>query len=284
MRDGGHEDDRARRRRHRHHDRVLSGQARPRGASGRPPGRRGDGDELCQRRRPAHQRGRALVAARDAEKYSEVAGQRRRADAAALQRAARNVALGARVHPQLLARALPPQHHDQSPPLVLHVAVYQGDPRGDRDRLRSDAKGHAQDLHAGRCARAEPDRMRDDAAPRHGLRGRGRQTLRGARAGARAHRADAGGRTVLPARRARRLPQVHDRPAPALRAEARRALPLRHRSESAAQERRPDRSGRDEQGADERRSLRRCDGQLHARCICARLGSGSTSIRPRVSR
>ena len=118
----GHEDDRARRRRHRHHDRVLSGQARPRGASGRPPGRRGDGDELRQRRRPAHQRGRALVAARDAEKHSEVAGQGRRADAAALQRAARNVALGARVHPQLLARALPPQHHDQSPPLVLHAA------------------------------------------------------------------------------------------------------------------------------------------------------------------
>ena len=47
------------------------------------------------------------------------------------------------------------------------------------------------------------------------------------------------GRTVLPARRARRLPQVHDRPAPALRAEARRPLPLRHRGQSAAQGRRP---------------------------------------------
>ena len=233
---------------------------------------------------PAHQRGRAVVAPRHAGQHLALARQGRRAHAAALQRASRDVALGARVHPQLLARAVPPQHHDQSAALVLHAEVHQGDPRGGRHRLRPHAERHAQNLHAHRGARAEPDRVRDDAAARHGVRGRGRQALRGARAGARADRAYAGGRTVLSARRARRLPQVHDRPAPALRAEAGRPLPLRHRGQGAAQERRSDRCGRDQQGADERRSLCRGDGQLHAPASAAARHPRSTSIRPRASR
>ena len=108
--------------------------------------------------------------------------------------------------------------------------------------------------------------------------------LRGDRAGARADRAYARRRPVLSARRARRLPQVHDRPAPALRAEAGRPLPLRHRGQGAAQERRSDRCGRDQQGADERRSLCRGDGQLHAPASAAARHPRSTSIRPRASR
>ena len=147
--------------------------------------------------------------------------------------------------------------------LLLHPEVHQGDPRGDRGRLRPHAeKERSRSIRARRrSSRA------GSSARRYGrtawCSGRGRQALRDARPALARSNATLG-RTVLSARRARRLPQVHDRPAPALRAEAGRALPLRHRGQGAAQDRRPDRCGRDQQRAHERRSLCRSDGQLHA--------------------
>ena len=107
---GAHEDDRPRRRRDRHVDRLLSRQARPRGGPDRAPGGRGAGDQLRQRRRAAYQRGRALVAPRHAAPVLEVAGPGRRPDAPPLQRAAQDVALGARLRPQLHAGAVPSPH------------------------------------------------------------------------------------------------------------------------------------------------------------------------------
>ena len=89
------------------------------------------------------------------------------------------------------------------------------------------------------------------------------EALRGDRAGARADRADPGGRPVLPARRARRLPQVHDRPAPTASRSSASAATSAPRSERCAR-RRPAGVDRDQQGPDERRLLRRGDGQLHA--------------------
>ena len=79
----------------------------------------GDGDQLRQRRRAAHQRGRALVAARHAAQHPGAGWARRtRPMLLRYERAAQDVALGPRLRAQLHARALPPRDDDQPPALA----------------------------------------------------------------------------------------------------------------------------------------------------------------------
>ena len=156
---------------------------------------------------------------------------------------------------------------------LLHPEVHQGDPRGDRDRLRPHAEGHAQDLHAHGGARAEPDRVRDDAAARHGVRGR-RTPSAAWRSSRRSRRSSTRSWAACSFRPTSTATATSSRPACASTARTKLGVRCHFGTEVRALRRTGDRIEAVEtsKGPHERRSLCRGDGQLHAPACCGPLG------------
>ena len=205
---------------------LVSQQGRARGDGRRAAGRSGARDELGQWRRHPRERGRALVAARNAAEDPEVARPGERAAAPALRRDSAHVALGSRLRAELHAGEVRRQFARQSGACPLFAALAAGDRRRDRHRLRPRDATASRRSTARRNRSTLPTRACDVLA-KTGLRYERIDVARsrGDRAGARRHRPHPGGRAVLRARRGGRLQQVHARPGGGVRG-ARRALPL----------------------------------------------------------